>query len=468
MRIEFLCFLIWSFLLSGCINRSAQALVDYKPASLLISNSKIIIQGSLNVYSDTTFDNEVVIMPQAYISTYGSSNILFLKRVTVIGSSHVFDSGSNISFGNGVISVLNPCWFGANGWDDADDTPAFKKAISLAKFAKSNVNILVSVGRYIIKEQLVLENEIPNEKAINLIGESISGNTIYGSCLQWHGAKDATMLQMNNLTQSRIENIEFTSYSTTFLKHNVKLLPAVNQISFNNCSFNGCKGNGSANVNLNKGNNAQVSEISFDDCVFRGLTMDNENWLTESAVVGGLANTKNFYFRKCSFLGYKLAAINIDITEILNIENCTFSVNDLDILCSLCNSHIVSNYSEQSKAFFASGSSMNISYTTMMNNYFDGHSDDDFVIREGSGNLVLINNSFGGTGWNDQVNRINWKENELSSITSIGNFYRNAPQDSIPFYTNNGSKTRIYFTSLNDIYGLNSETVKKLPSQIKQ
>ncbi len=461
-----LCLITTSIFLTSC-SQSLKVPVD-RSNQEIESGDKMVIEGHWNISSTVEVDQEVIIFPQAYITTTGQGRIQFNGTVTILGEGHVFAEDLNVSFKGGTISNLNPCWFGAKGHDDQDDTKAFQKTIEIANAYTRTINIHVPIGRFILKAPLEIENHVANERAINIIGEGLSGNTIYGSCLQWHGESDTTMLQIRNLSQSRIEGIEFTSYSTTSLKHNIKLLPSVNQFVFINCSFNGCQGSGSANVNLNKGNNAQVSEISFDNCIFRGLTNDNVNWLTESGVIGGLANTKNFYFRKCSFLGYTRAAIDIDISDVVNVENCTFSVNNLDISCSLCNAHIISNYSEQSKAFFANGTSMNFSFTTMMNNYFDGHLDDNYVIREGSGSLILVNNSFGGTGWSDPVNRINWRENEISSITSIGNYYRNTLQDSIPFFTSGGTNHRITYTSLNDLLGENSMMVKKLLNIIEK
>ena len=86
-----------------------------------------------------------------------------------------------ITFEDEALSVLNPCWFGANGSDEKDDTKAFLTVLDLAKHAGTSVNITVPVGRYIISEQLTVESINRNEKAINIIGASLSGNTIKGS-----------------------------------------------------------------------------------------------------------------------------------------------------------------------------------------------------------------------------------------------------------------------------------------------
>jgi hypothetical protein len=192
----------------------------------------------------------------------------------------------------------------------------------------------------------------------------------------------------------------------------------------------------SSNINLNEGSSVQVSEISVRNCVFRSKTVDNKNWLTESAIKGGKANTKNFYFEKCSFLGYTEAAINIEISDIISISNCAFAHNQVDIICLLCNLLATSNYSEQSRSFFKSTLSSNVAFTTLLNNFFDGNEEEDYVIPEGAGSLVLVNNNFGGSGGMDSTNLIKWDSRNISSIYSVGNFFRNDTSTFFPIQLN--------------------------------
>lgn len=422
-------------------------------SSMFSHPGMIILDSEMNIDTVVIFEQDVTIYPGAYITTSKRGKIIFSSKVNILGESQVFDCDINLEFARGTISELSPTWFGAKGFDESDDTKAFQKTIAVAVKYDNTVVIKVPIGRFIIAETLVLDNVVPNESAINLLGEAISTNTIYGSCLQWRGPDNGTLMLVKNNALAKFENIEFTSYSNTHLKHDIEFRPYVNQVTVQNCSFSGCKGEGSANINLNIGNNAQVSEIFMENCIFRGLTLDNKLWLTPSAIKGGTANTKNFYITGCSFLGYTVAAIDIDFSDIIQIQNCTFANNEVDIFCSICNSWISSNYSEHSRSFFKSGVSHNMSYTTMMNNYFDGNPDDDFVIRDGSGSLVLLNNSFGGTGWTDPNNKVKWSNNELSSIYSNSNFFRNDSLNLSPFLTRNNLPWTDRIQSINDKIG---------------
>jgi hypothetical protein len=132
-------------------------------------------------------------------------------------------------------------------------------------------------------------------------------------------------------------------------------------------------------------------------------------------------------------MGYADAAINLDVTEMLKVENCTFSLNGTDIVCLLCNTLASSNYSEGSSAFFRSTVSENVSFTTLMDNWYYGVAESDYFITGGNGSLILMNNSFGGYYINDLQNKINWNNNKVSHIYSIGNFYMNIPSVSNPF-----------------------------------
>jgi hypothetical protein len=237
------------------------------------------------------------------------------------------------------------------------------------------------------------------------------------------------------------------------------VLPYSYQIFLRNCSFGGCAGEGSANVNLNQGNNLQVSEIHFENCVFKGY-IESSLWKTESAIIGGFANTKNFSFTYCSFLGYNQAAINLEVTDILRIDNCTFAHNKLDISCLVCNTLANNNYSEHSGSFFRTTVSDNISFTTLMNNCFYGSENNDYIITQGSGNLTLINNNFGGMGGTDLKNKVQWDSGKFSSVYSIGNYFRNDVLLAEPFqvdFINPG-----FIKSFGDKVGTNESDIRTI------
>ncbi len=428
--------------------------------NMKMTTERMIVLDKEIVYTaETVFDKEVVIYPEAYLTTKGSGRIVFTKKVNIIGESQVFDENVNVEFRGGTISSLNPTWFGAKGYDDQDDTKALQKTFAIARAYPNSINIEIPIGKFNISQTLELGNELPNGKSINLIGKSMSSSADAGACFQWIGPSSGSILIIRNNCLSRVDGLDFTSLSDHLLKYNIELLPYDYQLTFSNCSFSKCAGSGSANINLNKGNNAQVSEIQFQNCVFRGYTDDNKTWQTESAVIGGLANTKNFVFQSCSFLGYTVSAINIDISDIVRVEHCTFALNEVDITCMLCNMFASSNYSEQSKAFFQNGVSGNPAFTTMNNNYFDGNEKDDYFIRDGSGGLILLNNNFGGNGGNDQVNKIKWDDKILSNIYSVGNFYRNNNQNNYPFVNRNEQIRQGINISSGDKIGLDGEHV---------
>jgi len=266
-----------------------------------------------------------------------------------------------------------------------------------------------------------------------LIGRSMSNTSMDGSSLQWIGAEGGVLLRIQNYCVGLIENMDFAKGTGHTLKYNVDMRPFTYQVKFKNCSFWGCAGPGSANVNLNFDNNLQVSEVYFDNCNFRGYSIDGINWATEAAVIGGYSNTKDFYFNYCSFNGYNTGAISLENTDILKVENCTFAHNKTDIVCLTCNTLATSNYSEHSGSFFRAAITNNVSFTTLMNNCFYGTEDKDYVITQGGGHLVMINNNFGGMGGDDLLNKIGWDTGPFSHIYSIGNFFRNAPPLITPF-----------------------------------
>jgi len=439
---------------SGCQPRETKFILNSDP-------NLLVIYGPKEFAKETIIDQDVILYPGAKLKTSGSGKVIFNKKVTVIGESQVFDEDAKVEFAGGTISALNPCWFGARGDDELDDTKVIQKVLDLARVYKSSINVEFSVGRYLINKTLEVGNDQPSGKSINIIGKSVSASSLSGSSLQWIGPEEGVLMHLQNYCTSSIENMDFAKGEDRLLKYNIDLSPISYQILFRNCSFSGASGPGSANVNLNKGNNLQVSEVSFENCTFRGYSPDTKSWTTESAVVGGLANTKDFVFRFCSLLGYNTAAINIHTTDMLLIQGCTFSTNQLDIFCSACNTLAESNYSENSRAFFSSASSYGVAFTTLMNNTFYGHSEEDYVIPYGSGSLVMINNNFGGMGGEDKINKIRWDSGIWDNVFSIGNFYRNALPIRFPFEFT-GQQEKLPLQSSGDLIGRTADDISEV------
>lgn len=423
----------------------------------------IVIRGAVSFNSSVKFDKEVTIYPEAFITTADNAMVTFNKKVNVIGGSQVFDEQALVQFGDGCIGTLNVCWFGAKGYDQEDDTKPFQKTLSLASGLKNSINVYIPNGKYLISEQLVLENTAGLNKAINLMGEGMSSSTNNGSSIIWNGFPGGSLILVRNNYHNQIQALDFASEPGHELKHNLELRPQIYLMEIRDCSFSGSAGAGSANINLNDGNSVQVSEIGFRNCVFRGRTTDNRTWTTTSAVKGGKANTKNFYFEKCSFLGYTEAAINIEISDIVNISNCAFALNEVDIRCLLCGTLATSNYSEQSKSFFEGTTSDNLAFTTLINNFFDGHPIEDYVVRNGSGSLVMINNNFGGNGGVDSTNLIRWDSRNISSVYSVGNFFRNNSTSVNPIMLMGEGRDNLEnFRSIMDKVGRDGTSSRKL------
>src|SRR5687768_3625722 len=114
-----------------------QAFCGCKPTTAVVQKPSVsaleIFQKEVSISKVTLIENEVIIYPGAFLKTTGSGKFIFGNRVTMIGESHVFDVNSNFEFAPGTISELNPCWFGARGSDEADDTRAIQTALDLAK-----------------------------------------------------------------------------------------------------------------------------------------------------------------------------------------------------------------------------------------------------------------------------------------------------------------------------------------------
>jgi hypothetical protein len=290
----------------------------------------------------------------------------------------------------------------------------------------------VPAGRFYINKQMVVESKTANKVPVHIQGVGSSSNEFSGSSLIWTGDRNASMMLIRNISQATIVGLDFTSHANHQIMHNIELRPTVNQLHFENCRFNGCAGASSSNINLNEGNNLQVSEISFNNCMFRGVLVKDK--LTENAVRGGWANTKDFYFNRCSFGPYLRQAICIRTSDVLVVENCTFFENDVDIYCETCKTRAVSNYSEESAAFFEGTASSNYNATTLINNQFTGSPANGYVVRNGSGTLIMMNNNFGAGNFNSDLNRIKWFETEFNIIYSVGNVFKNASLDSPVFF----------------------------------
>ncbi len=435
IQISFLYMVLVIITVQWLISCSKQAIL-FSGKPYLITNGEILyVSGLMSVNEETILDKEVVILPGAYITTSYGAKIFFKNRLTIVGQSHVFDENVNIEFEKGALNSLNPVWFGANGLDDLDDTKSVQKVFQLAAESGNALEIDIPIGKYYISKQILIKTPAYNKIPLHISGSSWSSSGFDGSSFIWRGDSLQSMFLMKDLSQAVIENIDFNAMPGSYLKSDLELRPYINQISFRNCLFGGCAGNNSSNINLNKGNNLQVSEIMFDNCIFRGVFSENK-W-TDHAVDGGWANTKNFHFTHCAIGPYRTQAINITTSDVLIVEGCTFFLNDIDISCETCKTTAIGNYSEESKAFFSATASANYNATTLINNEFTGRPSQGYVIRDGSGTLVLLNNNFGAGNNLDDYNLVRWEENEFNSIYSVGNVYKNATQSIGPFYNRN-------------------------------
>ncbi len=432
--------------------------------SRMIETEKMVsIKGPIHFNDPVVFDKEVTIYPEAFITTSDDGKITFQKNLNILGDSQVFDINANVEFGGHSIGKINVGWFGAKGYDQEDDTKSFQKALELASEYNNSVTVFIPTGYYYINEQLMVGNRAPINKSINLQGEGMSRSTNQGSSLVWNGPVGGTMLLFKNNYLNLVEFLDFASEYRCELKSNIELRYQIYQMEFRDCSFSGSAGIESSNIDLNSGSSDQVSEISFKNCIFRGKTYDNKVWHTVAAVKGGKANTKNIYFEKCSFLGYNEAAIDIEVSAILNVSQCAFAHNQVDIVCMLCGTLASSNYSEQSRSFFKNTVSSNLSFTTLTNNYFDGHPEEDYVITNGAGSLVLLNNNFGGSGGLDSVNLIKWSNKNISSIYSAGNYFRNNDAIKNPFdFTGSTIEEAGILQSKGDKMGMNGASSRPL------
>jgi len=444
---EFLCiFILWL-----CI----QSCIPVKPIAKEITGVEhdhlIEFRGHYTFNKETIFEKNVILYPSTLIRTIGEGKLVFNKSVKIIGDTRVFADDINLQFNAGTITELNACWFGAGGQDDTDDVKSIIKVFAIADEYPGSINIYFPSGRYFISRTLQLGSFNGIKKSINLIGGAMSDSGVQGASISWIGSKGSVMIEMRDVSQCRIENLDFIAEPYTHVKHNLQFTPFIHQVLIENCSFTGAAGEGSANLNINSENNLQVSEIQLLNAAFKSVS-DANIFLSPSAVIGGLANTKNFYFSNCSFIGYTKAAIDIAVTDVLTVEKCTFAYNEIDISCMHCGTYASSNYSEHSKAFFNAGITSNPAFATLTNNRFSGNPRGGYVVRDGSGSLVLINNHFGASGYSDDINNIGWAQGSQNPIFSVGNYYKNASLAHLPFRTNDGS-VHLYTESHNDAGG---------------
>ncbi len=426
-----------------------------------LSKQMIVWDSDIEIDSVWVITEEVTIMPQAFVRTTGIGNITFTKKVNILGESQVFDTDIRLAFQTGTINEVYPNWFGAKGYDNLDDTHAFQKAISVARHTQSAIRIFVPLGRYFISETLEVSGLPANKKSISWYGSGMSTSGTQGSSLSWTGLPGQSMMEFRDVDQLHIENLDFTAEPQSLLRSNISFRPFVNQVQIQNCSFKNCAGVESANIDINIGDGDQVSELHFDNCTFHGMPA-TAALLTGSAIKGGLANTKNFYIENCAFSSYATSAIDINISDILNVEGCTFANNEVDISCMHCGTYAHSNYSEHSMAFFNAGVSSNIAFATLVNNIFVGQCRDGYVIRDGSGSLILMNNDFGGGSQSNEYYRVKWESSAFNSIYSVGNFFKNADQINYPFHNRSGHIHRENVRSIQDIGGTSGLSKKYL------
>lgn len=422
------------------------------PLPFVSGSAAFYLQDTLRTDSTIVFSKEVILLPGAYILTEGTGKVVFTHPWIVLGGDPVFSTETAVEFLPGTLSEIYPGWFGANGMDHIDDTKAFQKALAIARAYENSVTIRLPIGQYRISRTLEVSADRYARKSIHWLGASMSNSGTLGSSLIWTGPKGGTLLRFSDLNQFCVNGIDFKSDPETYLQYNLEFKPYLFQAKIQHCHFSGAAGNGSANINLNQGDNLQVSEIEIDNCAFYGMTAPSP-WLSPSAIVGGLANSKNFYITHSQFSGYDRAAIDIEVSDIVEVENNTFSRNAVDINCLLCGVYIANNYSEHSKAFFNSTLSTNPSFVTMVNNRFSGEPGDGYVIQNGMGHLVLINNFFGASGVGDDRNRIRWKDDPASFISSTGNFYKNASPSDPPFYNERNEPKQMNVRSFGDLGG---------------
>ncbi len=445
-----------------CISCSSSSNAGSRDPLRSVSDKIEEITGPVLFDTEKIFDKEVILYPGAFIKTTSKGKVIFTKPITILGPYQVFDQEINIEFKTGTISVLNPVWFGSTGYDTSDDTRSVRKVFELASQIPNAIRVEIPIGKYFISQQIIIESGSAEKYPVYIAGFSNSNDGISGSSFVWDGDRNKSMFLVRNLSNSIFENLDFNATTGKYPKCNLEIRPYVNQLKISNCSFGGCEGIGSANINLNEGNNLQVSELFFDNCIFRGVKTKSE--FTPHAVIGGWANTKDFHFSHCSIGPYSEEALKFKATDILVVEGCTFFQNDVDISCETCKSYIVSNYSEGSKALFSATASSNFNATTLINNQFTGTPEDGFVIRDGSGTLILINNNFGSGNYENDLNRIRWEENEYSTIYSVGNVYKNS-NSTMPAFYNRSNQPFDYkfFESIGDLGGVLGEGRKKLP-----
>lgn len=423
---------------------------------ILAQREYIILDSVLNIDSFLIFDKEVIIEPGAFFTTSGHGLIQFNAKVHFPSDIFCFSPDANLKFSPGTLDEINPCWFGAISYDDFDDTKSIQKAVGIAKEYYGSISIVFPLGKYYLNATIEVESDSKSRKSIHFKGMSHSNSAIQGSSIIWNGNPGESMFVFKQVNQFQIENMDFTAEPGHYVKHNLEFRPFIHQVTIENCRFTGSSGMGSSCVNLNEGNNLQVSEFHFANCTFSGIIENGQN-VTEAAVRGGRANTKNFHFRDCAFSSFSQGAIDILNSDVLQVNGCTFAHNNVDIRCMVCGTYAVSNYSEHSISFFEGASTSNVSFTTMINNLFAGDTiKTNFVIRDGSGSLILMNNNFGGAGNGLDVNRVRWENKPFNPIYSVGNFFKNTTEDQTPFFdrSNNTRTTDIY--SSGNIGGKNS------------
>jgi len=190
---------------------------------------------------------------------------------------------------------------------------------------------------------------------------------------------------------------------------------------------------------------SQVSEIDMYDVVLVGDHLGNSYYGIKTWVGG---NVKNFKLTGGTISGFRYgvdwgAASGVFLAKGIILGNMTIS----DFRVGSGNLHIDSVESETSNARFVVGSTgANPGSLVITNSSWQAAAPPDDVIIEYSGHVTLMGNTFFNYRTPSSYPKIRVGGNLLmtstdsgAGITSIGNFYQNAPRGPAPFIDGSGN-----------------------------
>lgn len=386
----------------------------------------------------------------------------------------------------GQTATINVRDYGAVGNGIVDDTAALQAALNVfGRTANRSGVCILPDGVYKISSTLTYEG-LPH-LGIRIVGDLGATKGPTGTRLLWAGAAGGTMMYVKGMNGSVIENLDFLGTGAGVGLHldawNVEepgaAGSAVNVL--NRLGIHGIAGVDSTALLLGHDGTAtsQVSELEMYDLLLHGAFNTTSYYGIRTLEAG---NTKNFKLTGGLIAGYRYGIDWQNASGVFGVKGTSFGdCTQSDFILGTGNLHVDCCESECHGKFVIGTTGANHGSLVATGCSWQGETEPDDAIINYSGHILLLGNTF--FNYRDQhTTNIAYPKVVLSGeplmssvvsaagITSLGNWYRNAPAGSAPFYDGSGNKllstsglyagANVSVTSLGDYGGIGGNIYK--------